>query len=106
MQFLIRPAKIGDGPQIASIYNYYILNTVITFEEEVVSDSEMAERVVDGASIGSWLVAEVDGSLVGYTYAAPFAARSGYRKSAEFSGLCVKKSSSTGVRDETIFCSH
>jgi phosphinothricin acetyltransferase len=43
----------------------------------------MAERVVDGASIGSWLVADVDGILVGYTYATPFAARSGYRKSAE-----------------------
>lgn len=80
---MIRSATLQDATEIASIYNHYVQNTVITFEEEAVSDSEMAERIRQGQTAGSWLVAEIDGTLLGYTYSAPFAARSAYRKSVE-----------------------
>jgi L-amino acid N-acyltransferase YncA len=49
----IRPAKETDAPSIARIYNHYVANTVVTFEEEAVSDHAMAGRIADirGASL-------------------------------------------------------
>lgn len=80
----IRPASPADAGAIASIYNYYVENTVITFEESVVSAEEMSERITDIQSRGlPWLVADVEGSIVGYSYARPWRPRSAYRHSVE-----------------------
>jgi phosphinothricin acetyltransferase len=80
----IRAASTSDGEQIAGIYNYYIENTVITFEECAVSAQEMSGRIADVQAKGlPWLVAEVDGSVVGYCYATPWKVRSAYRHSVE-----------------------
>lgn len=80
----MRPATAIDAAALARIYNYYVLNTVITFEEEPVSAATMATRVaeVQSASL-PWLVAEVDGVVVGYTYASKWKVRSAYRYSVE-----------------------
>jgi L-amino acid N-acyltransferase YncA len=32
--------------QICSIYNYHVTNTIVTFEEELVTDDEMKERII------------------------------------------------------------
>ena len=41
---LIRPVLASDAADIAKIYNYYIENTIITFEEEPVSAHDMEDR--------------------------------------------------------------
>jgi len=80
----IRPATLVDAEQVARIYNYYIENTVITFEESAVSAPEMSGRIADVQAKGlPWLVAELDGSVVGYCYATPWKVRSAYRHSVE-----------------------
>ncbi len=80
----LRSALATDAEAIASIYNYYIQNTVITFEEDPVSPQTMAARLaeVKNASL-PWLVAELDGALVGYAYANKWKLRSAYRYSVE-----------------------
>ncbi|HEY6927710.1 MAG TPA: arsinothricin resistance N-acetyltransferase ArsN1 family B [Steroidobacteraceae bacterium] len=84
MTLSVRPAIASDGEALARIYNYYIDNTVITFEEEPVSAGVMTKRVaeVQGASL-PWLVAELDESVVGYAYASKWKVRSAYRYSVE-----------------------
>jgi len=42
---MIRPAWKADAEAIARIYNYYILNTVITFEEQAVTPQTVAVRM-------------------------------------------------------------
>lgn len=81
---MIRPATPADAAAIATIYNHYVRETVVTFEEEPVTDGEMARRIgeVLGASF-PWLVAEENGTVLGYAYGAPWASRSGYQFSAE-----------------------
>ena len=37
----VRRATAGDAERIAEIYNWYILNTIITFEADVVSPREV-----------------------------------------------------------------
>jgi L-amino acid N-acyltransferase YncA len=80
----IRPAALNDAEGVARIYNHYILNTVVTFEEEAVSADEMARRIseITSASL-PWLVAEQAGRIVGYAYAGKWKPRHGYRFSVE-----------------------
>ena len=69
---------------IADIYNHYVTQTVVTFEEEPVSAAEFARRIeaVQSTSL-PWLVAEQAGRIMGYAYATPWRPRSAYRFSAE-----------------------
>lgn len=80
----IRPVKTEDALRISEIYNYCIENTVITFEEDPVSESEMLRRIQDiNASFLPWLVAEQENELLGYAYATKWKARAAYRYSVE-----------------------
>ena len=81
---MIRPVKISDAEQIAEIYNYYVAETVITFEEDPVSAVDFQARIK--ATLESqmpWLVAEVAGSVAGYAYAGRWRERVAYRFSVE-----------------------
>ena len=81
---MIRQALATDAEAIARIYNHYILDTIITFEEQPVSPSEMAERIAEVAAASlPWLVAEQDGSILGYARASKWKGRSAYRFSVE-----------------------
>ncbi len=81
---VIRAAVPADAASVARIYNHYVTDTVVTFEEETVSPSAMARRIegVRSASL-PWLVAELGGQAVGYAYANKWKERSAYRFSAE-----------------------
>lgn len=80
----IRDAAIADAKVVAGIYNHYILNTTITFEEQAVTDSDMAQRISDVQGAGlPWLVVEFDGEVVGYAYATKWRVRHAYRFSVE-----------------------
>ena len=81
---LVRPVTAADAEAIARIYNYYVANTVITFEEEAVSAPDMAARIAEIQSLSlPWLVAVVEGAIVGYAYARKWRPRSAYRYSVE-----------------------
>ena len=79
-----RPATAADAEAIARIYNYYVANTVITFEEEAVSATDMAARIAEAQSLSlPWLVAEIEGAIAGFAYARRWRPRSAYKYSAE-----------------------
>jgi phosphinothricin acetyltransferase len=81
---IVRSASSADADAIACIYNHYIQNTVITFEEEPVSAQVMAIRMAQVQSLSlPWLVAQVEDAVVGYAYASKWKVRSAYRYSAE-----------------------
>jgi phosphinothricin acetyltransferase len=83
-EVIVRSASAADADAVARIYNYYIENTVITFEEEPVSWEAMAARIAEvrGLSL-PWLVAEVESKVIGYAYAGKWKVRSAYRHSVE-----------------------
>lgn len=83
---MIRLATPADAEAIAGIYNHYILNTVVTFEEEAITAAEMGRRMNEVAQASlPWLVAEVNGTVGGYAYATRWKPRIGYRFSTETS---------------------
>lgn len=82
----IRPATAADAARICAIYNPYIANTTISFEEEAVSDTDMARRIDDVREAGlPWLVLTLDGRVCGYAYATKWRARYAYRYAVETS---------------------
>ena len=84
MSFLIRPVSFNDVAQLAEIYNYYVANTLISFEEEEVSQAEMLTRIKTADRAGGiWLVLEEDSLILGYAYCLPWKSRSAYRFSHE-----------------------
>lgn len=81
---MIRPANAADAAEIANIYNHYIKNTTITFEEIEVTGEEMARRIDNVTAAGlPWYVIEHNGKLAGYAYATKWRERSAYRFSVE-----------------------
>lgn len=80
---MIRAAASSDAASIASIYNHYIEQTIVTFEETPVTAAVIAERIEAVSADYPWLVDERDGVVVGYSYAARWHERCSYRLSAE-----------------------
>jgi L-amino acid N-acyltransferase YncA len=80
---MIRPVTTSDAAAICEIYNGYVRDTVITFEEAPVAPAEMARRIEDFTARFPWLVAEEQRAIVGYAYATPWRVRSAYRFSVE-----------------------
>jgi phosphinothricin acetyltransferase len=81
---MIRNADPADAGRIAEIYNPYVLNTTITFEENMVEVKEMRSRIEQVVEKGHpWLVMEKDNNVVGYAYASTWRERPAYRFSLE-----------------------
>jgi len=80
---MIRKIQNTDAKAICDIYNYYINNTIITFEEEEVSIEEMQERITSTSL--PWLVFEDKNRIVGYAFASEWKSRCAYKYTVEIS---------------------
>lgn len=82
---MIRSATPGDADGIASIYNHYVKESVVTFEVELVSTAEMQTRIESGSRDYPWLVAIGDDTVQGYACASRWKPRAAYRHTVETS---------------------
>lgn len=93
----IRPLEPQDIPACLEIYNEYIKNTTITFEETLLSPDAFAARVQRIRSSYPYLVAEEDGTVIGYAYLDAYNERSAYRYTADLSIYLAHDCLSRGV---------
>lgn len=84
MNGMIRPAERADVAAIQAIYAHHVLHGTATFELDPPDVAEMTARY-DGLVGGGFpfLVAEENGSILGYGYAGPYRARPAYRYTVE-----------------------
>jgi L-amino acid N-acyltransferase YncA len=80
---MIRQVKPSDAQQICKIYNYYVANTIITFEEVPVTEQEMKKRIMEISAEFPYLVFEDETGITGFAYASRWKSRSAYRYSVE-----------------------
>jgi phosphinothricin acetyltransferase len=81
----IRKVEIQDARQIAEIYNFYVLNTHHSFENEAVSVNDMMDRIEAITETCPFLVCEEEGEIIGFAYGTHYKPRSAYRHSVEVS---------------------
>lgn len=93
----VRAASVEDAEAICHIYNHYVCNTHISFEEQVVSPAEMSRRILDVSENLPWLLQENDGVIEGYAYATKWRVRSAYRFSVEVSVYLLPEARGQGV---------
>lgn len=93
----IRQANLTDSEQIAQIYNFYIINTHHTFETEAITAEEMRNRIREILDNSPILIAETDGEIFGYAYAAPYKTRQAYRFSVEVSVYVKENAKQSGI---------
>ena len=79
----IRFATAADAEALVEIYAPYVLGTAITYEYEVPSPAEFRRRIETYSKKFPYLVAEADGTPLGYAYAAPLGSRPAFDWSVE-----------------------
>src|SRR6188768_3440308 len=80
----IRSSLDTDVEAIAAIYAHHVLHGTGTFETEPPTEADMATRRADVLSKGlPYLVAVLDGRVLGFAYCNWFKPRPAYRFSAE-----------------------
>jgi phosphinothricin acetyltransferase len=81
---LVRPAKPSDMAAIRGIYSNAVDSTSHTFETEAPDEPEITRRWQATLDRGlPYLVAELEGYVVGYSYASQYRPRQGYRFTVE-----------------------
>ena len=80
---VLRSVCAADAGRICDIYNWYVLNTIITFEETAVTEEQMVQRIAGASGQRPWLVVEDAGRILGYAYASEWKSRCSYRYSVE-----------------------
>lgn len=83
--FTLRDAKLNDLDGITSIYNWAILNTTATFDNEKKTMNEQIIWFNDHGYKNPIIVAELDGIIVGWASLSKWSDRCAYSDTAEIS---------------------
>jgi L-amino acid N-acyltransferase YncA len=81
---VVRPSIPADIPDVTALYSRFVITSTATSEIVAPSESEMLKRrqaVLDRGL--PYLVAELEGYVVGFCYASQFRPREGYRFTLE-----------------------
>lgn len=96
--FLLRAAVEADAETLARIYAWHVLNGFGTFDEIPPTAETFVARMADVRAHGlPWLIAEANGTALGYAYAAGARERSAYRFTVEDSVYVAPDAQRRGV---------
>ncbi len=97
--FELRPATERDVPDMLAIYNHYVANSTVTFDEDALTLKEMRHKFRDVEKLGfPWLVAvSPSRTVLGYAYVTPWKAKAAYRYTVEDSIYLSPAATGKGV---------
>lgn len=93
----IRLAQVSDGQDLVAIYAPYVEETAITFETQVPTVTEFADRIEKILEKFPYLVAEEEGRILGYAYASTYYPRAAYDWTVELSIYVSQKACGQGI---------
>ena len=93
----IRSATPGDAAAIWSIYRYYVEHTAISFEITMPTQEQIRQRIEKVLCGFPYLVAELNGKVIGYAYAGHFIPREAYYHCAEVSIYISRENHRSGI---------
>ncbi len=80
---MIRNVHINDAQQLVGIYNYYVLNTIITFDDIPFTIDAFKDKIESIYNNFPFLVFEEDNKILGYAYASKWREKPAYRHTVE-----------------------
>lgn len=92
----IRDVKATDYPQILEIYNYYIINTTINFEQDPITILQLSKKIDNIKLKYPFIVLEENNQIIGYAYLSTFNSRSSYDITADLAIYLKPKIKSNG----------
>lgn len=83
--FEIRDAVARDIPHMLEIYNHYVANSTVTFDEDALTLAEMRKKFAHVEELNyPWIVAVSPGNVIlGYAYVTPWKPKAAYRFTVE-----------------------
>lgn len=93
----IRTVRLYDTQAITDIYNWYVLNSVATFETEHVEYEEMKCRIREITYNFPYLVYEENKTVLGFAYAHLWKKRSAYANTWESSVYVATQAHRRGI---------
>ena len=80
---MIRNVQIEDAQELLDIYNYYVINTVITFDLEALSLDAFKEKITTVSADYPFIVYEENSEILGYAYGSKFRPKPAYNNTVE-----------------------
>jgi len=99
----IRRAVEDDAARISEIYNWYVVNTAISFETSAVPVSEMKHRISEKLAEFDWIIGESNRQIVGYAYYGTFRPRAAYHHTVETTVYISRDSQGKGFGKSLYF---
>lgn len=104
MTCTIRLAKKSDSESILQIYTPYVKNTAVSFETEVPTVGEFANRIENICNQYPYLVYQVDDEIGGYAYASRHRERAAYCYDVDVSIYVLPKYHGCGAAYKLYAC--
>ena len=107
-ELVIRPAVVDDLGQILEIYNYYVQNSVVTFDLEKLTIADWQEKFewLESLKLPFIVAVSPGGQTLGFAYVAPWRQKAAYRRTVEDSiylrPAAIGKRVGTKLLDELI----
>ena len=85
--FEIRPATMRDMPDVREIYNYYVTNSMVTFDEDTMSLREWRSKFayLTRLKLPFLVAVSPSGQVLGYALCSPWRQKRAYRYTVESS---------------------
>ncbi len=77
----LRDARLEDADALAEIYNYFVLNSVVTFDLDAKPSEYFREQLREATL--PWIVCTEEERVVGYSYASSWKSRCAYDRTVE-----------------------
>jgi len=93
----IREAQTSDAAAITDIYNYYVRETLITFDLDEVPITFFEEKIPKLKQNYPFIVATIDDIVIGYAYASQWKQKQAYKHTAESTIYMHPDNTSKGI---------
>ncbi len=81
----LRAATPDDVKHVTEIYNYYVINSVVTFDIEKSTEETWLDKLeyLNGLGLPFIVAQSASGNVLGFAYVAPWRAKAAYRRTVE-----------------------
>ena len=80
---MIRPVNLNDTEELLDIYNYYVLNSIVTFDDEAVSIDTFKDEIARINTDYPFIVFEENSEILGYAYGSRWRPKPAYKHTVE-----------------------